>query len=182
MKQPIIPTSAQSVAVAELELSSRQLPIPEKENELLVVQDQTQVAGATPPTREQIIKLEQALKTLPQLEIETNHYRVAGLYAREIRIPAGTILTGKVHKAEHLNIVSQGEIIVWTEAGMKHIKAPFVLPSYPGAKRVGLALVDTVWVTIHATDKTDLDELEEELIEPSNPALDGEVKKWLGLQ
>ena len=141
-----------------------------------------QVDGAMPPTREQIVKLEMALKTLPQLEIETNHYTVAGLYAREIHIPAGTILTGKVHKAEHLNIVSKGEIIVWTEAGMKRIKAPFVLPSFPGAKRVGLALVDTTWVTIHATDKTDPAEIEAELIEPSTPALDAEVSKWLGLQ
>ena len=139
-----------------------------------------EVDGARPPTREQIIKLEQALKTLPQLEIQTNHYNVAGLYAREIHIPAGTLLTGKVHKAEHLNIVSKGEIIVWTENGMKRIKAPFVLPSYPGAKRVGLALVDTTWVTIHATDKTDPAEIEAELIEDGVPALDLEVQKWLG--
>ncbi len=133
------------------------------------------------PTREQIIKLETALAKMPQLEIKTNHYHVNGLYAREILIPAGTILTGKVHKAEHLNIVSQGEIVVWTEGGMKRIKAPFVLPSYPGAKRVGLAIVDTVWVTIHATDKVDLAELEEELIENSVPALQAEeITKWLG--
>ena len=140
------------------------------------------VEGAMPPTRAQIVKLESALATMPQLEIETNHYSVAGLYAREIHIPAGTVLTGKVHKAEHLNIVSKGEIIVWTEAGMKRIKAPFVLPSFPGAKRVGLAITDTTWVTIHATDKTDLAELEAELIEPSTPAIDAEVTKWLGSQ
>ena len=165
---------------AEPNMSSQQLAIPEKENAVLVVQEQIQVAGATPPTRDQINKLETALKTLPQLAIETNHYNVAGLYAREIHIPAGTVLTGKVHKAEHLNIVSKGEIIVWTEAGMKRIKAPFVLPSFPGAKRVGLAIVDTTWVTIHATDKTDLAELEAELIEDSTPAIDAEVAKWLG--
>lgn len=142
-----------------------------------------EIGSAMPPTREQIVKLELALKTLPQLEIQTNHYHAAGLYAREIHIPAGTILTGKVHKAEHLNIVSKGEIIVWTEGGMKRIAAPFVLPSFPGAKRVGLALVDTTWVTIHATDKVDLVELEEELIDNSLPALDAaEVAKWLGSQ
>lgn len=149
---------------------------------MLVVQEQTQVGSATPPTRADIIRLEQTMLAMPQLQIETNHYHVDGLYAREIHIPAGTVLTGKVHKAEHLNIVSKGEIIVWTEDGMKRIKAPFVLPSFPGAKRVGLAIVDTTWVTIHATDKTDLAELEAELIEPSTPAIDAEVTKWLGSQ
>lgn len=176
-------TFAQSAAKAEFKLSSQQLAHPEKEKLVQVAEQNQQavtVEGAMPPTREQIVKLEQALKTLPQLDIETNHYSVAGLYAREIHIPAGTLLTGKVHKAEHLNIVSKGEIIVWTEAGMKRIKAPFVLPSFPGAKRVGLAVVDTTWVTIHATDKTDPAEIEAELIEDGVPALDAEVRKWLG--
>lgn len=145
----------------------------------LVVNRPHEVSPAA-PTRAQIVKLEQVLKTLPQLDIETNHYSVAGLYAREIFIPAGTLLTGKVHKAEHLNIVAQGEIIVWTEAGMKRLYAPHVLPSFPGAKRVGLAITDTVWVTIHATDKTDPDEIEAELIELETPELDAEVAKWLG--
>lgn len=147
--------------------------------EALVLTEQAQQVTA-PPTREQINRLEGVLKTLPQLEIPTNHYTVQGLYAREIFIPAGTLLTGKVHKAEHLNIVSQGEILVWTEGGMRRIKAPCVLPSYAGAKRVGLALADTVWVTIHATDKTDPAEIEADLIEDSTPALDEEVAKWLG--
>lgn len=159
---------------AERNMSSQQLAIPEKETEML--------AAVAPqvPSREQIDKLEATLSKMPQLAIETNHYHVKGLYAREIHIPAGTLLTGKVHKAEHLNIVSKGEIAVWTEDGMRRIKAPFVLPSYPSAKRVGFAIVDTVWVTIHATDKIDLAELEEELIENSTPAIAGEVAKWLG--
>lgn len=146
---------------------------------MLAVVEGCQVGSATPPTREMIQRLEGMLKTLPQLEIQTNHYFAGGMYAREIVIPAGTLLTGKVHKAEHLNIVSKGEIIVWTEDGMRQIKAPFVLPSRAGAKRVGLALVDTVWVTLHVTKKTDLAEIEAEFIEDdAAPALEGQ--KWLG--
>lgn len=140
------------------------------------------VPQVSSPTRHQVAKLEAVLKTLPQLEIPANHYYAEGLYAREIFIPVGTILTGKIHRAGHLNIISQGEILVWTEDGMRHLKAPFVLPSYPGAKRAGYTLTDTVWVTIHATEKTDLVELEQELIEPNTPELDAEVAKWLGSQ
>ena len=81
---------------------------------------------------------------------------------------------------ERIASTTASESVIATEAGMKRIKAPFVLPSFPGAKRVGLAIVDTTWVTIHATDKTDLAELEAELIEDSTPAIDAEVAKWLG--
>jgi len=121
------------------------------------------------PTREQIESLEKDMCQCKQVPIETRHYFANGLYAREITIPAGTLVTGEVHKEEHLNIMSQGRIIVWTEDGMKDVTAPFALVSKPGTKRVGFAVTDTVWTTIHANkeDEKDLDKLELRLIEPS---------------
>ena len=118
------------------------------------------------PTRAQIVKLEDALRELEPVHIEPVHHYANGLYAREITIPAGTVLTGKVHKTEHLNIISAGRITVWTEQGMRTISAPFTMVSQPGTKRVGYAHEDTVWTTIHATTERDLEKLEAELIEP----------------
>ena len=43
-------------------------------------------------------------------------------------------------------------------------KAPFTFVSKPGVKRMGLAHTDTVFTTIHATDKTDVSELEADLV------------------
>jgi hypothetical protein len=114
--------------------------------------------------RGKIDRIEQEIAKLPQIEMVTIHHFANGLYARELHIPAGTILTGKIHKTEHINIVSKGRIIVWTEAGMKEVSAPFTMVSYPGTKRVGYALEDTIWTTIHASNETDLVKLEEELI------------------
>lgn len=118
------------------------------------------------PTRAQILALELEMKKLPQLEIATTHYHSDGLYAREIFIPAGTLLTGKAHLKDHLNFLMKGRIVVWTEQGMRELAAPQVIPSFAGTKRVGLALEDTIWTTVHATQKTDLAEIEAELIEP----------------
>lgn len=131
------------------------------------------------PTRAQIDRLEEELLKHPQVEIPPRHYFAAGLYAREITIPAGTMLTGKIHRTEHLNIISKGDITVWTEDGMKRLQAPFCLVSRPGTKRVGYAHTDTVWTTIHATTETDLEALEHELIEPA-ALLTGEELKCLG--
>jgi hypothetical protein len=122
--------------------------------------------------REQIVMLENFMREQPQVDISPVHHFADGIYAREITIPAGTLLTGKVHKTEHLNIVSKGDITVWTEHGMKRVQAPFTMVSKPGTKRVGYAHEDTVWTTIHATKETDLDKLEAELIEPLAIELD----------
>lgn len=46
-----------------------------------------------------------------------------------------------------------------------------VIESQPGTKRVTLALTDAIGITIHKTDKTDLDEIEADLIEPEPAAL-----------
>jgi len=134
------------------------------------------------PTREQIERLEAQMRTMEQLPIEPVHHFADGLYAREILIRAGTILTGKVHSTEHLNIVSQGRIAVWTEDGMKIVTAPCTLISRPGTKRVGFALEDTVWTTIHANpdNLTDLAALELALIDPAQPAITTEEPVCLG--
>jgi hypothetical protein len=120
------------------------------------------------PTRVEIERLEAHLREQPQVAIATRHYFAAGLYAREILIPAGVLLTGRVHRQEHLNILSQGEITVWTEEGIRRLKAPYTLVSRPGTKRVGLAHSDTVWTTVHACQLTDIAAIERELLEPES--------------
>jgi hypothetical protein len=143
---------------------------------------QALISQASIPTREQIERLEAQMRTMEQLPIEPVHHFADGLYAREILIRAGTILTGKVHSTEHLNIVSQGRIAVWTEDGMKIIAAPCTLVSRPGTKRVGFAIEDTVWTTIHANPQnlSDLGALELALIDNAQPALTSKETPCLG--
>lgn len=125
-------------------------------------------AGETPMINKiQALESEMVKMDDAQIHIEPVHHFAEGLYAREITIPAGVLLTGKIHKYEHLNIISKGRIAVWTEEGMQTISAPATIASRPGMKRLGYALEDTVWTTIHATDYgpgDDLELLEEQLV------------------
>lgn len=116
-----------------------------------------------------IMALEAAMLDMPedQVEIETKHHFAPGIYAREIFIPAGTALVGKIHKTQHINVVAQGRITVVTEEGLRDIEAPFVFVAPPGTKRAGYAHEDTVWITFHPSNETDLDKLERELIATS---------------
>ena len=123
------------------------------------------------PTRDQIDRLQSEMVKIPQVELQTEHYFVPGMYCRRVYRPAGTLIVGKVHKHPHFFLCAKGEIIAWTEKGMKKLQAGDVVECKPGTKRVTLATQDSIGVTIHKTDKTDLDEIEKELVEPDNTAL-----------
>ena len=123
------------------------------------------------PTREQIDQLQSAMVALPQAEMTTEHYFSEGMYCRKVFRPAGTLIVGKVHKQPHFFLCAAGEIIAWTETGMRLLRAGDVVESKPGTKRVTLALTDAVGITIHKTEKTDLTDIEHELIEPDKTAL-----------
>jgi len=124
------------------------------------------------PSREQIEQLQAEMVKMPQADLQTEHYfSESGMYCRKVFRPAGTLIVGKVHKHHHLFLCAMGEIIAWTENGMKRLKAGDVVESKPGTKRVTLAVTDAIGMTVHRTDKTDLDEIEAELVEPDNTAL-----------
>jgi quercetin dioxygenase-like cupin family protein len=123
-------------------------------------------ANAIAPRRAQIERLEAVMRELPQLDVPTEHTYGPGFYARTIRIPAGATLTGKVHASEHIFMVSQGELLVVTDDGERHVVAPFQMVCRPGTKRAGHALTDVVCTNVHITNTRDLAQLEAELIEP----------------
>lgn len=125
------------------------------------------------PTRQQIERLEGVLLQAEAggagVALDTWHHFADGLVARTILIPAGTILTGAPHKAEHLNIC-HGDIDVWTEQGMRRLTGYHVIPSLPGAKRVGMAHADTWWTTVHLNpgNERDVAALEDALVEDAH--------------
>ncbi|MHB1956630.1 MAG: hypothetical protein ACYCOU_23105 [Sulfobacillus sp.] len=124
------------------------------------------------PSREQIDLLQREMSKLPQITPVTEHYfSEAGMYCRKLSRESGTVIVGKAHKQPHLFICAAGEIRVWSEHGVRTLKAGDVIESQAGTKRVTLALTDAIGITVHKTDKTDLDEIEAELIEPDEAAL-----------
>ena len=110
-------------------------------------------------------QIEKAIGSLSPIQITHKDYFSKGVYAREIYIPKDTVLTGKIHKYQNLNVMSMGEMSVYMEDGsVLRVKAPFTVVSPPGTRRVAYAHEDTVWTTIHGTDETDVDAIELEFI------------------
>lgn len=123
------------------------------------------------PDRDQINRLQAEMVNMPQAEMTTEHLFSPGMYMRKVFRPAGTLIVGKVHKEPHFFLCAMGEIVAWTETGMRTLRAGDVIESKPGTKRVTLAVTDAIGITIHRTDETDLNEIETQLIEPDLTAL-----------
>lgn len=117
------------------------------------------------PARAKLYALQAAVATLPEVEMPLQHVFAPGAYARTIFIPAGSVIVGKIHKHQHLNILSMGHVTVFTEGGGEEdLQGPLTMVSPAGTKRAVYAHTDTVWTTIHLTNETDLAKIEEHVI------------------
>jgi hypothetical protein len=92
------------------------------------------------------------------------HAFAPGAYGRQIFIPQDTLVVGKIHKHAHLNFLMKGTVMVGTEEGSVTYQAPLMMVSKAGTKRVVYTLEDTIWATVHLTDQTDLEKIEDEII------------------
>lgn len=112
-------------------------------------------------------RLEQIILAAPQVDLLTTHNLEGGMYARTIYLEAGTVLTGAVHKTDHLNIVF-GDISVTTDEGVQRITGYHVIETKAGMKRAGYAHAATAWTTICKTEKKVLSDIEDDLVEDSD--------------
>ncbi len=151
-----------------LEISPGHLMIPQGAiTDLSVFKQKLVEAKHSTPDAGVIDLVEQVMLQIPQLDIPLNHIFSPGLYAREMLVPAGVLLTGKVHKHKHLVIISKGDISFYTDGKfVRRVQAPATFVSEPGDRRMGYTHSETVWTTIHPTNETDVDKLELELFEP----------------
>ncbi len=124
---------------------------------------------------EAVRDLQEQLKLLPQVEsvFDTINHFSPGIYTRECHIPAETFVIGKTHRHAHPTFMLKGKCKMWdVGAGTEPeiMEAPRLWISVPGAKRVLFTMEDCVFATCHASDETDLEKLEDELIVPEPKA------------
>jgi hypothetical protein len=119
--------------------------------------------NTVPPSQNELVRqFENAALVLPQVHIATEHVLHGGMYARTIRIPANTMLTGALTSCDNLCVVS-GDITVTTDEGPKRLTGFHVLPARAGAKRAGITHADTCWTTLIQTSATTVTQAEDQL-------------------
>lgn len=79
------------------------------------------------------------------------HVFIPGMYIREIFMPAGTLITSKIHKTEHPFFILSGAVSVYNAENDETI---LMVEGYggitkPGTRRVLYIHSDTIWRTHH---------------------------------
>lgn len=122
-------------------------------------------------TRAQVMAVQAELMKLPQIEPVTEHFFANGMYLRKVWRPACALVVGKIHKHEHFFVLVTGDLLVWTGEVEVHLAPGDIVVSKPGTKRITYAYQDSIAMTVHRTDKTDIDEIEKEIIEAEESSM-----------
>ena len=107
---------------------------------------------------ENIETMELAMLEQEQVSIPAISNNINGMYTRQIMIPRDTVLTGRVHLFDYVDIMLSVDITVSTPEGVTRYKGFNIFHGKAGRKRAGYAHEDTHWITVHNTEVSDGDE------------------------
>lgn len=130
-----------------------------------------------------VVEAEKAMLTIEQTECPVFHNFGPGIYIREVHAKAGSLIVGHHHKYAHTNVLLKGRMLLVSDNGILDFKAPHMFV-WPAGRKIAYFPEDMIFQNIYATELTDLDEIENHLVEKSeawqeNAALSFEVKKLL---
>jgi hypothetical protein len=135
--------------------------------------------------RDRILSLQEEICRMPEALIGDSpeylavcplkHTFVDNGYVREIFLPKGMMFVTKIHKKTHPYFIMYGDVSVLTENGVIRLKGPYSGITQAGTKRVIYTHQDTTWITVHSTMKTDLKDIEDELIAKDFEEMDKEL-------
>lgn len=143
--------------------------------------DGSQIVPADPLDR-----LEVAMCRHEMLDLPVYHSFTAGLYARTIHMPAGSLITSKIHKTEHPYVITKGSASVWIAGvGWQRLEAGHRGITRRGTRRLLYIHEDCEWTTYHpigemgitldgcGSDEERVARIEAAIIQPRNEHLAG---------
>lgn len=99
---------------------------------------------------DRIDELEATLLQLPQTECPVTHTFTKGLYMREVFMPAGTLITSKIHDTQHPYVILEGVAAVQIDMGeWVQLEAGHSGITEAGTRRVLYIHEDCRWKTFH---------------------------------
>lgn len=115
---------------------------------------------------DRLARLEAAMRTHPdRVDVPpARHFFARGVYVRELRVPAGMLVLGGIHKHSQVFVVLSGEALVLFGDGVRRVKGGDIFETEAGVQRAAHALVDTVFLTAHGTHERDIERVEAELV------------------
>lgn len=106
-------------------------------------------------------RLENELLNLTQLELETTHTFHAGMYARTVKLPANTIMSGALIKIPTIVIVD-GHCLIYIGDETRQLNGYHVISGSANRKQAFLSFKDTYITMIFPTNAKTVEEAEME--------------------
>ena len=119
--------------------------------------------GADPALVRQFIRqMAHDLNALPGAlgGLPVDQVSIDGMVMRTMHIPKGTLLVGKIHKLDCINVVASGDISILTEHGSGRMTAGDTAASPAGTQKIGYANEDTAFINIFRTSETSIEGIE----------------------
>lgn len=135
----------------------------------LAVLENTLPATA-PESLEQIRGIEEKMRQLPQIQIQTEHALHAGMYARTVRLEPGNAIVGVLIKIPTILIVN-GRCEVFAGDRWHRISDYQVIPAQAGRKQVFVAIGQTEITMIFTTNAQTIEEAEDEFTDEADKLL-----------
>ena len=106
-------------------------------------------------------RFQEHMLTLPQEDVQTEHFLHAGMYVRTVTIAPEVVLMGALIKIPTLLIVS-GHTKVFTGDGWIELEGYNVIPAKAGRKQIFVGVKETHITMTFRTDAETLEQAEEE--------------------
>ena len=91
------------------------------------------------------------ISSLESINCPLKHLFTKGLYIREIFMPAGTLITSKIHNTSHPFTISKGSAEVSIDGkDWALLEAPYTGITQIGTRRILNIIEDCVWTTYHS--------------------------------
>lgn len=106
------------------------------------------------------------VRNFPPAPLKLRHQFTPGMYIRTLIMPAGSLVTSKIHLTEHPWVLTRGRLTIFNEetGEQTDLVAPAMGITKPGTRRVALIHEEAEWTTFHATDETDPDVIESQIV------------------
>lgn len=88
------------------------------------------------------------------------HHFGAGVYARQAILLKDHVVKKHIHEYDHLSILGSGKVVVSTEDGDRIFNAPACILIEAKKEHAIVALEDSIWFCIHATEYADVDDID----------------------
>jgi len=92
------------------------------------------------------------------------HHFSDGLYAKQVHIPAGHVVGSHAHTYSHLSVLAKGDVILEVDGVQTEVSGPACLEIVAGRHHRVFAKTDAIWFCIHATDETDVNNIDKVLV------------------